>query len=84
MKPQDILPDHQDDVQVHGLTVRKGSVGAFLASVRDWQEPAGSTATRAAAEADLRELLPALHALGLFQVLAARDPALQRLIDGGR
>ncbi|QII30868.1 hypothetical protein G6052_19835 [Stenotrophomonas maltophilia] len=82
MRPQDILPDHQNDVQVNGLTVRKGSVGAFLASVRDWQDPASDAAIRAVAEADLRSLLPGLHALGLFQVLAARDPALQRLIDG--
>ncbi len=82
MQPHDILPDHQNDVQVNGLTVRKGSVGAFLASVCDWQDPASDAATRAAAEADLRSLLPGLHALGLFQVLAARDPALQRLIDG--
>ncbi|MEV5120485.1 MAG: hypothetical protein ACN6PQ_05015 [Stenotrophomonas indicatrix] len=81
MQPQDILPDHQNDVQVNGLTVRKGSVGAFLASVRDWQAPASDDATRATAEADLRSLLPGLHALGLFQVLSARDPALQRLID---
>lgn len=81
MQPQDILPDHQNDVQVNGLIVRKGSVGAFLASVRDWQDPASDDATRATAEADLRGLLPGLHALGLFQVLAARDPALQRLID---
>ena len=36
----------------------------------------------ARAEADLRALLPGLHALGLFQVLTARDPALQHLIDG--
>ncbi|WP_295558507.1 hypothetical protein [uncultured Stenotrophomonas sp.] len=82
MQPQDILPDHQNDVQVNGLTVRKGSVGAFLASVRDWQDSASDDATRAAAEADLRALLPGLHALGLFRVLAARDPALQELIEG--
>ncbi|MBW8776265.1 MAG: hypothetical protein JF596_14975 [Stenotrophomonas sp.] len=81
MQPQDILPDHQNDVQVNGVTVRKGSVGAFLASVRDWRDPASDSALRATAEADLRALLPGLHALGLFQVLAARDPALQRLID---
>src|SRR2546427_9529123 len=35
MQPHDILPDHQNDVQVNGVTVRKGSVGAFLASVRE-------------------------------------------------
>lgn len=81
MQPHDILPDHQNDVQVNGLTVRKGSVGAFLANARAWQDPASDPDTRATAEADLRALLPGLHALGLFQVLAARDPALQRLID---
>ncbi|MCU1014498.1 hypothetical protein [Stenotrophomonas maltophilia] len=83
MQPHDILPDHQNDVHVNGVTVRKGSVGAFLASVRDWQDPASDPATRATAEADLRALLPGLHALGLFQVLMAHEPALQRLIDGG-
>lgn len=83
MQPQDILPDHQDHVQIDGISVRKGSVGAFLASVRVWQDPAGDAATRAAAEADLRALLPGLHALGLFQILGARDPVLQDLIDGG-
>lgn len=82
MQPQDMLPDHQNEVQVNGITVRKGSVGAFLVSVRDWQDPSSDPPTRATAEADLRALLPGLHALGLFQVLAARDPALQRLIDG--
>lgn len=81
MQPQDILPDHQNEVQVNGLTVRKGSVGAFLASVRQWQDPVSNAATRATAEADLRALLPGLHALGLFQVLAARDQELQCLID---
>lgn len=67
MQPQDILPDQQNEVQVNGLTVRKGSVGAFLASVRHWQDPASSAATRATAEVDLRALLPGLHALGLFR-----------------
>ncbi len=81
MQPHDILPDHQNAVQVNGLTVRKGSVGAFLATVREWQDPARDADLRATAEADLRGLLPGLHALGLFQVLSARDPALQRLID---
>ena len=81
MRPQDILPDHHNEVQMIGLTVRKGGVGAFRASVRDWQDPASDSTRRATAEADLRALLPALHALGLFQILAARDPALQRLID---
>lgn len=81
MRPQDILPDHQDQVQIDGVTVRKGSVGAFLASVRQWQDPASDAAARVVAEADVRALLPALRALGLFEVFAVRDPALQQLLD---
>ncbi|KAF1013035.1 MAG: hypothetical protein GAK31_03862 [Stenotrophomonas maltophilia] len=73
MQPQDILPDQQDHVQVDGVTVRKGSVGAFIATARLWQDPATDAATHAAAEADLRALLPGLHAIGLFQLMAARD-----------
>lgn len=84
MKPQDILPDDQNVVQIDGIEVRKGSVGAFLATVLEWQTPAGTPESRAAAEADLHALMPGLHALGLFNVLCARDPALQQLIDAHR
>ncbi|WMJ70933.1 hypothetical protein [Stenotrophomonas sp. 24(2023)] len=83
MQAQDILPDHQNHVQIDGVTVRKGSVGAFLANVRQWQDPASDATARATAEADLCALLPALRALGLFEVFAVRDPQLQRLIDSG-
>lgn len=84
MRPQDLLPDHQDHVQRNGVTVRKGSVGAFLANARLLQDPAASQAARTNAERDLRALMPGLRALGLFEVLVPRDPGLWQLVDAGR
>ncbi|HAI47461.1 hypothetical protein D3C87_617990 [compost metagenome] len=84
MRPEDLLADHQDHVQRDGITVRKGSVGAFLANARVLQDPAASAGARASAACDLRALLPGLHALGLFEILVPRDPALRALVDAGR
>lgn len=81
MRPDDLLPDDLDHVQRDGITVRKGSVGAFLANAVVLQDADASDAARAAAERDLRALLPGLHALGLFNILAPRDPALQHLVE---
>ncbi|MGV6494041.1 hypothetical protein ACTUVK_000444 [Stenotrophomonas rhizophila] len=84
MRPEDLLPDHQDHVHRDGIIVRKGSVGAFLANARVLQDPAASAGARARAASDLRALLPGLHALGLFEILVPRDPALRDLVDADR
>jgi hypothetical protein len=34
MQARDVLPDGQDFTVINGHTLRKGSVGAFLANVR--------------------------------------------------
>ncbi|SMC20185.1 hypothetical protein SAMN02745857_00850 [Andreprevotia lacus DSM 23236] len=81
MQAQQLLSDTQNTIEANGITVRKGSVGAFLISWRTLQDTASDAATRQQAEQDLHTLLPALRALGLFDVFSARDPALQALID---
>lgn len=80
MRPEDVLADDQNHAECNGVRVRKGSVGAFLANARVLQDPNACAADRANAEHDVRALLPSLRALGLFEVLAPRDPCLQRLI----
>ncbi len=82
MRAQDVLPDHVNEVEVGGVTVRKGSVGAFLANARVLADPAASAEARAAATGDIRALAPALRALGLFDVLEVRDPQLRALVAG--
>jgi hypothetical protein len=46
MKAQDVLPDGADFTVVNGRTLRKGSVGAFLANVRILEDASASAADR--------------------------------------
>jgi len=77
MQAQDVLPDGQDFVVRNGLALRKGSVGAFLANAQVLQDPTATAEARRAAERDLVSLLPALEALGLFDVFELRSPTLR-------
>ncbi|KAF1047607.1 MAG: hypothetical protein GAK35_00612 [Herbaspirillum frisingense] len=81
MRAEDLLPDDQTYVERNGVTIRKGSVGAFLANAKVWCDSSAEAGERLVAERHIAEVVPALRALGLFDVFAIRDPALQQLID---
>ncbi|QVQ27835.1 hypothetical protein [Achromobacter deleyi] len=81
MRARDVLPDGMDQGNFNGVAVRKGTVGAFLANARVCCDPRASADAVAAARRDIREALPALRALGLFEVLQVRDPALRAWIQ---
>ena len=81
MRAEDVLPDQQNQGQFNGVTVRKGTVGAFLANARQWLDEASSDAERRSAERDIVDALPALHALGLFDILQVRNAALRELVS---
>ncbi len=78
MQAKDVLPDGQNQIDLAGTVVRKGTVGAFLLNARVWLDPAAEAAQRQQVQADMQAALPALKALGLFDVLEIRDPALRR------
>lgn len=75
MRAEDVLPDSLNQTQFNGMTVRKGTIAAFLANARQWSS--GNAAERAQAEQDILDALPSLHALGLFDVLEVRDAGLR-------
>jgi hypothetical protein len=81
MRAEDLLPDDVNQGQFNGVTVRKGSVGAFLVNARVLSDPAASAESRAAAERDILAALPALRAIGLFDVLQVRDERLRALVE---
>ena len=81
MRAEDVLADQQNQGQFNGVTVRKGTVGAFLANARQWLDDASSIDEKAVAERDILDALPALHALGLFDILQVRDLALRELVS---
>jgi hypothetical protein len=80
MRPQDILPDDINQVTVGDREVRKGSVAAFIANALIMTDPQASEAARVEAEHHLVELIPAMKALRLFDVLELRDPRLRAIV----
>ncbi|MCA7991339.1 hypothetical protein LGM63_11885 [Burkholderia cepacia] len=81
MRAEQMLPDQTDRITLGDTTIRKGTVGAFLVNARVLTDPNTAPAHRARAEADAIDALPALRALGLFDVLEVRDPALRAWLD---
>lgn len=77
MRAQDILPDHVNQADLGGITIRKGTVAAFLANARVWTNLETTATARAEAETDMLEALLALRVVGLFDVLDIRDSALR-------
>jgi hypothetical protein len=82
MRADQILPDDVSHGQFNGVTIRKGTVAAFLANARTWVRADGDADERAQAQAQIAADLPALRALGLFEVLEIRDERLRTLVDG--
>ncbi len=80
MRPEDVLPDGVNEVQLGEVNVRKGSVAAFMANARVLSDPAAPEEARAEAERHLVALLPALRALGVFDVFEIRNEALRALV----
>lgn len=82
MRAEELLPDHLNQGEFDGVSIRKGTVGAFLANARIWCDAAAPVEARAIAERDIVDALPALRALGLFDVLEIRDDELRVFVDG--
>src|SRR5271155_6054698 len=53
MKPEEVLPDDVNDTVRDGVSIRKGSVGAFLSNARVLRDAAKPPDEREAARADL-------------------------------
>src|ERR1700761_8223143 len=80
MRAQDLLPDHIDGGDFNGVVVRKGTVGAFLHNARSYLAPDTPPADRAVAEAHMAEALPAMRALGIFDVFEVADERLRAFV----
>ena len=81
MRAEDVLPDAVNQAVIEGVTVRKGSVGAFLANAKILLDSNSTLEDRTLAEKDLISLIPALRALGIFEVLQIRNEELRRFVE---
>lgn len=81
MKPEDILTDDVNVREFGSETVRKGSVGAFLANARIIEENPVGSAKYNQAVSDLIALIPKLKALGLFDFFDLKPGKVRQLIE---
>ncbi|MBY9064790.1 hypothetical protein K7957_17775 [Sphingomonas yunnanensis] len=80
-QPEDVLADGDGHAEIDGTSARKGTVAAFLRNARRWNEAELPADERALLTEAIAHAVPVLRALGLFDVLDVRDPALRALID---
>lgn len=74
---EDVLATGQERTEFDGTSVRKGSVAAFVANARTLENDELDGVSRDALITQMRELLPALRAVGVFDVFDLRSPSLR-------
>lgn len=78
--PTDVIADGIDGGEFRGTPVRKGTIKAVIDNINalDGLSPDGEEYR--ALVAQIRELKPALVALGLLDVFEPRDPAIAKIL----
>ncbi|GAB7030329.1 hypothetical protein AB0G35_33330 [Streptomyces sp. NPDC021749] len=80
MRPEDVLPAGVDSTAINGLTVRKGSVAAFVANALQLDDLTEGTPEYEALVTQMRELAPVLRTIGLLDVFEPRSPVVRRIL----
>jgi hypothetical protein len=78
--PEHLLPDDQSFADLNGITVRKGTAGAFFANLRALDTMSADSPGRDAIVEQLRRALPTMRELGLFDMFTFRSPELAEAI----
>ncbi|VVE23817.1 hypothetical protein PCA20602_03287 [Pandoraea capi] len=55
-------------------------MGAFIVNALLWSDPQSSKMQRADAERDMRDAMPAMYAMGLFDVFTIQDAKLCQIL----
>lgn len=81
IKPSDIFPDSIDAMEIQGVNVRKGTIGAAIANAAILANPAISAVEKAAAYQTIEQLMPAMLALNLHAHLQWKNPEIQKIME---
>ena len=80
IRPEDVLPDGEDNAAFGDVSARKGTVAALIANAKALNELADGTPERDAVLAQLRTLAPGLRAVGVLDVFIPRSPEIAVLL----
>ena len=81
VKPEDILSDSENTTNINGLTIRKGSIAAFLKNIDIIENPETTEQQMSKVIDAMKELVPAVVASGLFKHAVFKNLTVQNLLD---
>ena len=81
IRPEDILPDGKDALEIKGITARKGTIATAMANAAIMGSAIASKEEKYAAKLMIQELAPVLVALGVHQHFAWRNPEIEAIME---
>jgi succinate dehydrogenase/fumarate reductase flavoprotein subunit len=78
--PEHLMPDDQNFAELNGITIRKGTMGAFLANLRILSGMPSDAPGREAVLEQLKQGIPTMRENGLFELFTFRSPELAEAI----
>jgi hypothetical protein len=80
VRAEHLMPDDKDFAELNGVTIRKGTMGAFFANLRILRETAEDSPDRDAIIEELKQGIPTVRENGLFELFTFRSPELAKAI----
>lgn len=80
-KPEDILPDGEDFVEIQNQKLRKGTVAAALANASILEDSTATETEKEEALKAIQSVVPALIALKMHQHVLWKNPFIQNMIE---
>jgi hypothetical protein len=80
MRAHDVLAEDEDQIEFGGVRVRRNSLAAFLANAAFLRRPGLPVDMQDVILHEIFEALPALRAIGLFDVFEIKDPRLRAFV----
>lgn len=81
ISPNDVLADTEDFVELNGLTIRKGSVAAFLKNIDLFEDPTSTEEQKSIAFSMIKKLAPAVIALGLHRHVTFKNKIIEDILS---
>ena len=78
--PKDILPDDQNTGKFDNVTVRKGTIKAFIDNIDILESTTASEQEKQLALVKMKELAPGLIALGMHRHVIFKNPQAEQIL----
>lgn len=81
MQPEQMIPDEKNTVTLNGITVRKGSVAAFMANIEIIEREKSNSDIYQEALTDLLSLIPVIEGTGFFRLFTIKSARIREIIE---